>query len=688
MSIILPHPAFEIPQETAARLVEAKGLAYAEEWFQKYMLDRDDAIMKEQADRYRYGWEPPMWKVPDVLLGLPCFDPGFADRLHKEFDWTWEQFSKALLKHLGFDEPVRICMVNGGNRGGKSEWAAKRVNQILLHKKGRRGWCLHSNSDMSIDYQQILLWRYMPPELQALNPTRSKQVYLSYKEATGFGGGGGSHKYIFPGGSNNSFKFYSMEIRSQEGGEVDVIWDDEFVPASWVETQKFRVATRKGIIMITFTPVDGYTPCVKVFHEGATTTKESIAFLCDEDEKGVDEARVLGFQDRAAYDAAYKEYENADGSSYTLGPASRGEDPLDWLKGVPSQPAVPEGRKFAKVPRVMRCAGELDDGKMKYNRAVVFFHSSDNPYGNPSEVAAMVRGATNGTKKMRFYGLAEKLVQNRFPLFDHDIHVIGDDMIPRFPADHPRAGELDGTLYQIADPASGRNMAMGWFLANRYAHYMLREWPSGYPIPGVGVPGPWAVPSDNPNRFDGDRGPAQKPFGFGFKQLKKEIARLEGWDCYDRGERKDDAIKKWKPGKNTKEKVHRRYCDSRALNDKHLENHRAVTLQSDWQRWGVRYERASGARGKPGDIDDNTGVQEITDALSYDVTLPIDFYNRPKLYIHESCINAIFALLTWTGEDGQSGACKDFIDLIRYYFMSDCRFVDPKKRRVIVGGSY
>jgi hypothetical protein len=46
----------------------------------------------------------------------------------------------------------------------------------------------------------------------------------------------------------------------------------------------------------------------------------------------------------------------------------------------------------------------------------------------------------------------------------------------------------------------------------------------------------------------------------------------------------------------------------------------------------------------------------------------------------------IFALKIWTGEDGQRGACKDFIDLARYAFASDLQDVGSGNYYTTVGG--
>jgi hypothetical protein len=64
-----------------------------------------------------------------------------------------------------------------------------------------------------------------------------------------------------------------------EGGDCDLIWCDELVPLSWIETLRYRLVTRAGILLITFTPIEGYSPAVKEFLDGARTVLEAPAEL-------------------------------------------------------------------------------------------------------------------------------------------------------------------------------------------------------------------------------------------------------------------------------------------------------------------------------------------------------------------------------------------------------------------------
>jgi len=61
-------------------------------------------------------------------------------------------------------------------------------------------------------------------------------------------------------------------------------------------------------------------------------------------------------------------------------------------------------------------------------------------------------------------------------------------------------------------------------------------------------------------------------------------------------------------------------------------------------------------------------------------------FNHPNLYICEDCRNIIFALNTWTGNDGQKGACKDPVDVVRYYFLKKLEYVDPAYEGFVAGG--
>jgi len=379
------------------------------------------------------------------------------------------------------------------------------------------------------------------------------------------------------------------------------------------------------------------------------------AFLLPRDGKEPDVSRALGFAGEGEMTQAHE-----------TGMWSRPLDCFTWLSGGTGLPAVPADRRFEEVPVVARCTRD--------DYAVVYFHSSDNPFGKPHNVAAAaVSEKSVENRRMRFYGIASKSVSARFAKFSEDVHVIPDSRIPK-----------EGMNYHLCDPARGRNMFQLWVRVTKDGKwYWYREWPGNYEIPGVGVPGLWAEPDGK--RPDGKKGEAQESFGFGLTKYVEEWARLEGWPegwrarmntfmevarLEEEEEEKPTKLARYKmaaieeddsgPDQGATERIHMRFMDSRAGNDQSEENFRLITLQERYAALGIDFGLT------PGD-DIGTGEQLINEALDYDEEKPLmEFENEPQMFFAESLVNTVFAMCTWTGADGQKGACKDPIDLIRY----------------------
>lgn len=616
----------------------------------QFLEQREETIRRMAEDPYRYGYEPQTWRIMDALCGFPWIDhrteaiavemdPARRAAMVAEKAWCLK-VRRGLLKQ---DEAVRVLLVNGGNRGGKSEWAASRVMKLLMWKRAARAWCFHQDEAMSVEYQQPLLYKYMPPELKTDKGIRKANTYIAYKRQTGFSEG----RFGLPNLADCSFRNYEQKEEKIEGGELDVIWCDELVPASWIKTLRARIATRGGWLLITFTPVRGYTPTVKMFLDMATPTLKSTAFLLPK-----------------------------DGGEALLDLALRGEDVQAWVEGRPAQPPVPAGREFEEVPRIMRCTDRRS--------AVFFIHSTDNPFGNPRELWALMGKLPVDERRMRFYGLAIKALSSQFPKFNALVHVITQ-------AEAAAMGR--GTRYHIVDPCSGRNWAMGWAkvvnMPRGKTYVIDREWPCpGRYVPGEGDLGAWAEPGD---KHDGERGPAQQPLGWGLKRYKGEILRLEGrqdWELASADEGKpfrfdeDDEPEYTAPRPRRKaaagdgpevEDVYERIMDSRYGATPTQTREGSTTLLEAMADLGMDFVPASG--GAQADDTKVHWIHLINDLLDY--TPPaqgekMDPMQAPRLYITEDCLNHIFAMQNWTGADGAHGACKDFIDLIKYLVLADC----------------
>ena len=166
-----------------------------------YWEKREEAIKLEKDDPYRHGFELDTWKRADDQL-----------KTHSEI------------------------LVMGGNRAGKSEWAAKRVVQSLVENPGTIIWCLTETSANSIQFQQKLIFKYLPKEFKSLG--RGKVGYVMYSLRNGFT----ASKFTLPNRSECIFRNWSQDISTIEGGEIGCpsppvagthnigFWADELVP--------------------------------------------------------------------------------------------------------------------------------------------------------------------------------------------------------------------------------------------------------------------------------------------------------------------------------------------------------------------------------------------------------------------------------------------------------------------------
>ena len=245
---------------------------------------------------------------------------------------------------------------------GKTEYAAKRIAQAFVgadlngfapdwikdkfKKRGLNIWCLHTTNMTSVSMQQNVFQKYLPPELKEAK--RSKSTQVSWTQKNGF-----SDNTAVYNGNQIWFLNYSQDIKVVEGGEVDFVWCDELVPADWLETLKYRLITRNGKLLVTFTPILGYTQTVKEFISTSRikTWKES---------ELLPHSNVIG---------------------------------------------VPKGH--------MPYTAEGVYGK----HACIWFHSKLNPYNNWERMQQTLKGRSTHDIKIRAYGWAEQTAGSQFPMF-------------------------------------------------------------------------------------------------------------------------------------------------------------------------------------------------------------------------------------------------------------------------------
>lgn len=587
------HPTMPMPDEAGLS-------AIGPERIQAYLAGREAALKAEKDNPVFHGWEPPMWRIADALC---------------EFPWVDKAWAADVRRKLGFPSVIRKLLMNGGNRGGKTQYCVRRMLRLLLSAGRKRAWMFHETHQMSVDNHQNVVWEHLPfPDVR--RQVRSEVEYITFNYKNGFT----DDKLVLANGSDLVFRNYEQSLTSIEGGEVDLVVADEHCPVEVSRTLDMRVATRGGTVLHPFTPTLGYTPLVADFREGATCVLDSAGWLLPLDREGApDKARAVEVAD------VFKDLERG------LAGGSPGED----------------ARAFRRVPRVERCPDP--------RKAVVFIHTSDNPYGNPAEVRDIALGGGRDFVLERYYGVATKSAKSRFAL-DDAVHIVPPSRIPE-----------KGANYFVTDPESSRNWFMLWARVQGDEVYIYREWPCpGQLIPGVGNPGVWA--EFDGKKPDGKRGPAQVGFDFGLLRYKEEIARLEGWHDAEFGAdgrpKGGEDRSTWSEWRGARERISRRIVDSRFASTQRLENDRPVTLITELERAGMFFETAPGAS-----IDD--GCKLIVDRLYWKRSEPLGFLNKPRLFISSDCRNLIHSLKTWTGMDGNKGASKDPIDCLRYLLTAD-----------------
>ena len=231
--------SYEVEEHPVYRIPTREDWERDREGVREYMNARGERIRLEREEAYEYGYRPSVWGVVDGVLG----------------------------------EGYREVLVMGGNRASKSEYAALKVVEKLKEGRGKRVWCLQTTEANSVEMQQAIVWKYVPREYKGIKKGRVTNV--SYSQKNGFS----QNKFILPNGSECIFRNYAQDFGVVEGGECDLIWCDELVPLDLLGTLRYRLVTRGGILLITFTPVEGYSSVVKEFLDGARTVREERAPL-------------------------------------------------------------------------------------------------------------------------------------------------------------------------------------------------------------------------------------------------------------------------------------------------------------------------------------------------------------------------------------------------------------------------
>lgn len=317
---IVQHPVIDLPNADTLQV-------WGKDDALKFLWERHWQIERMVDDPYHYGHILPHWKIVE--------------------------------QHIA--NGLKVALIMGGNRSGKSEYAAWKIMRTLVERPGTRAWCFQTTGPNSVEMQQPYVYKYIPKEWK--NVKKGQVTDVSYRVKTGFS----EATFILPNTSQCWFRNYAQDISTIEGGEVDIIWFDELVPLDWVETALYRLVTRGGIMLITFTPVEGYSATVKDFLQGCKTLATA---------------------------------------------------PAELLPKIPGNPAA----GYETVPTLQECA--------KGGRKIFYFHTAANPFSGWANLRAALIGERKENILCRAYGVPTKSIANAFPRFRDEVHVIPEANIP------------------------------------------------------------------------------------------------------------------------------------------------------------------------------------------------------------------------------------------------------------------
>jgi hypothetical protein len=682
MTGLEPHPIFRLPSKEEA-------LAMGPDRFELLRRERQRRMELERDDPLHHGFEPGIWHVVDDLLcdgkTVTIVDPNGVD-VPREMRGALE------------------LLLTGSNRATKSEYCGKKCMKVLADVDDARTWSFAETGPISIARQQPLFWKYLPNEVKRLaaGTGKAKQgavLNIAYTKKNGFT----EQTFVLPNGAQHWFKNYAQDIENVEGDQLDAVWCDEGAKPELVKTLRFRLGDRGGILLVSFTPIDdSYTAIVNEYDKGARTVLEVPAELLPlKDENGRETGR---FEKVPRVKVA--------------GPGSDGNQRANIVYfHITDNPYF----GFSGRPK----PGETPTfGKDRFYK--------------------MLRGATRAKILARAYGVATRAAGNQFPKFSEGIHVLEPDRIPRigtnFHVVDPCPGRNWFMIWIRIDRAGRKYVYREW---PSYGH------PGAY-IPGIGDPGPWTLPGGRKAQgwiaYVGERGPAQIPFGWGLSRYKEEILRVEGngvpvlaessetkhierdlkdssgearestnvsvvtpvegatgngsRSSHSRGAVPNPLAGKREPAyaegygvvrpvaKATGEKIDERWMDSRYGASPTQSKERITTLIEQMAEEDMEFLAASGK-------EIGEGVALINDALDYDGEVGLGEYspalsrvNAPSLFVSRDCPNVIYALREWTGKDGQHGACKDPVDVLRYAVLEDLDYIGEDAFAWSGGGSY
>jgi hypothetical protein len=230
------HPILQPPTDDEVAIMEPDELVELHRVYH-------EAIDNAEKDPFRYGFRLPHWEKAEEQL-----------------------------------QEVSEILALGGNRSGKTAWGSFCVVKAAIENPKSEIMCFAQTSEVSIRQQQSAVWEWLPAEMRTKQT--SANAYISYTKKNGFT----DNSLILPNGSQIIFKTYSQYQNNPtilEGAELGSrdpkwhnigVWLDEYLLGNeLIDTLRFRLATRNSKMLVTFTPIDGWTEVIKEYLDGAVS---------------------------------------------------------------------------------------------------------------------------------------------------------------------------------------------------------------------------------------------------------------------------------------------------------------------------------------------------------------------------------------------------------------------------------
>lgn len=192
------------------------------------------------------------------------------------------------------------------HNSSKSNYGARTVVRAAYENPNSIIYCFAQDAHASVVIQQKYVYQYLPPECK--KTVRTDKAYAKYSSKNGFTGdsliipcrNGGYSEIFFSTYSqfiSNRAKFEGLEVGSRTPKWHNIgFWFDEYLESGDLyNTMLYRLGRRNAKILVTFTPIDGYTPFVAQTLKNSVVTRtmptNELVFPGEDDPKSVEIVR-------------------------------------------------------------------------------------------------------------------------------------------------------------------------------------------------------------------------------------------------------------------------------------------------------------------------------------------------------------------------------------------------------------